>query len=129
MQVGAEASWLLFRSAGSKIHHKNKKEEEQAMPEPLAEELFHTVIKSFDANGDISPTETAQIIGHRSEVAIWIILDPRGEDHDILIERHPKEWRIYINPRGGNPLCIARLGFQRSTLENDADETLISQDF
>ena len=99
------------------------------MPEPPAEELFRTVIKSFDANGDINPTETAQIIGHRSEAAIWIILDPRGEDHDILIEQHPEEWRIYINPRGGDPLCIARLGFQRSTLENDADETLIEQSF
>lgn len=97
-------------------------------PSP-SDELFRTDIQSYRADGGINHAETAEIVGLRTAAALRIVLDPQGEDHDILIEQHGTEWRVYIHPRGGDPLCIARLGFQQSSLENDVGETLIVQDF
>ena len=73
---------------------------------------------------DLSKTAEVQIIKHPA--SIRVILDPNGEDHDILIEQQDDHWGVYVHPNGGDPICVVRLYEKHTVVENDSGDQLIT---
>jgi hypothetical protein len=67
-----------------------------------------------------------QIVKHPA--SIRVILDPNGEDHDILIEQQDDYWGIYVHPNCGDPICVVRLYEQHSVVENDMGDELVANE-
>ena len=73
---------------------------------------------------DLSKTAEVQIVKHPA--SIRVILDPNGEDHDILIEQQDDHWGVYVHPNGGDPICVVRLYEKHTIVENDIGDQLIT---
>ena len=77
-----------------------------------------------DGDVDLSKTAEVQIVKHPA--SIRVILDPNGEDHDILIEQQDDHWGVYVHPNGGDPICVIRLDEKYTIVENDIGDQLVT---
>jgi hypothetical protein len=76
--------------------------------------------------GDVDPSSTSDVQIIRHPASIRVILDPNGEDHDILIEQQDDHWGVYVHPNGGDPICVVRLYEKHTVVENDIGDQLIT---
>ena len=76
-----------------------------------------------DDDGNISVRHTVSIHANGQADGVRIILDPYGEDHDVLIERRVGHWQILVHPQGSDPVCVVHLNPQKAVVYNlEGDE-------
>jgi hypothetical protein len=64
-------------------------------------------LKDTDTADDVDWSETAEVLIEQTPCHLRIVLDPAGEDHDLLVEQRRDHWAIFVHaPGGGDPLCI-----------------------
>ena len=78
--------------------------------------------------GDVDLSKTAEVQIVKQQASLCVILDPNGEDHDILIEQQDDSWNIYVHPNGGDPLCVVRLYEKCSVVEDDMGNVLATNE-
>jgi hypothetical protein len=93
------------------------------------ETLLETSIKQTNTNGDIEAGKTAHVTVLRSgDVGIRLVLDPYGDDHDLLFLQEEGKWVVFVHPHGGDPVCFLEITPNRTTVHNDSEETLATFD-
>ena len=78
--------------------------------------------------GDVDLSKTAEVQIIRGSASIRVILDPNGEDHDLLIEQQDGHCGDYVHPNGGDPICVIRLDEKYTIVENDIGDQLITSE-
>ena len=84
------------------------------------------VLATCNNEGDVDLSKTAEVQIIKHPASIRVILDPNGEDHDILIEQQDDHWGVYVHPNGGDPICVIRLYEKYTVVENDSGDQLIT---
>ena len=87
-----------------------------------------TTVRLVECDNDGEPTperESCDVRVRRDgDSAIRIIMDPFGEDHDVLIECHDDKWMVFIHPGGNDPFCIAALTHRKAVVMDDFGNVL-----
>jgi hypothetical protein len=83
------------------------------------------VLATCNDEGDVDVSKTAEVQIIKQPASLRMVLDPNGEDHDILIEQQDDHWGIYVHPSGGDPICVIRLHEDHTVVENDIGDQLI----
>jgi hypothetical protein len=84
------------------------------------------VLATCNDEGDVNLSKTAEVQIIKQTASLRMILDPNGEDHDILIEQQDDHWGIYVHPNGGDPICVIKLYEKHTVVENDIGDQLIT---
>jgi hypothetical protein len=75
-----------------------------------------------DAADDVDRSQTADVLIEQSPCHLRIILDPQGEDHDLLIEQRADRWVVFAHvPGGGDPFCIIETNERGAVLLDGED--------
>jgi hypothetical protein len=85
--------------------------------------------KETDAENDVDRSKTAEVVVEQTPCHLRIILDPHGEEHDLLIEQRADRWAIFAHvPCGGDPLCIIETNDRRAVvLDGDDGRELLAR--
>ncbi len=87
-------------------------------------------IGTCDGEGEpVKGGPTSHVDVYRTDNAVRIVVDPFGEDHDVLIEQHEEEWLVFVHPQGQDPVCVVSLNMKRAIVTNDLGFEITRADF
>ena len=93
------------------------------------EHVIKIQIASQDDEGNVLPNgPVSDIRIQRSETSVRVVMDPWGEDHDVLIEQHADKWVIMVHPMGQDPTCIIEVNMKKAVVMDDLGNVLLTQD-
>ena len=93
------------------------------------EHVIKIQIASQDDEGNVLPgAPISDVRIQRSETSVRVVIDPFGEDHDVLIEQHAGKWVILVHPMGQDPVCIIEVNMQKVVVMDDLGNVLLTQD-
>jgi len=85
-------------------------------------------LASADENGVTIPDgPAAHIRIEKNESSVRIVMDPYGEDHDVLIEQQADKWLVFVHPWGQDPVCIATLTTKSALVEDNMGNKLAEE--
>ena len=93
------------------------------------EHVIKIQIASQDDEGSVIPGgPISEVRIQRSETGVRVVMDPYGEDHDVLIEQHADKWVVMLHPMGQDPACIIEVNMQKVVVTDDLGNVLLTQD-
>ena len=90
------------------------------------------MLTEVDDNGEATTKGThllTEVRVKREGHGLRIILDPFGEDHDILIECLAEKWLVIVHPRGQDPVCGIELTPHRAEVMDCGGTVFIKEEF
>ncbi len=91
----------------------------------MSGKLCDVRLQELDDNGDPVPSLSVHVdVFNESDCGLRIIMDPFGEDHDVLLEAHKDGWRLVIHPHGQDPAFVVTLTNNKATVE-DSEGTVL----
>ena len=77
-----------------------------------------------EEDGDPCPDKTVHVDVRVESGGLRIIMDPHGEDHDILLMPWENGWSICVHPHGEDRVFTVRLTNTAATVVDDWDRVL-----
>jgi len=88
-------------------------------------------LHELDEHGELLPNTGVHVdvCEQGGNAGLRIIMDPFGEDHDVLIEAFESGWRLLIHPHGEDPVFVVELTNTKATVEDAAGQVLATADY
>lgn len=100
------------------------------VPSPTVYRTMHFRVPTYDPDGpiefDYNRTECVTLKEVDGLRAVMGNPTDRGSP-DVLIERAVGQWRVFVHPNNGDPLCIIEIRSDRATIGNDRGELLLER--
>ena len=92
--------------------------------DPVGHTQGFSIAELSEEDGEPVPEKSVHVDVRVESGGLRIIMDPFGEDHDILLMPWEKGWSIVVHPHGEDPVFTIRMTNTEATVVDDWDRPL-----